>query len=115
MADNQEKKSFYALNLTEGRMFGVFIGIVLVLVAVFFAIMVTAFKLSKPKSGPINIRTETIEKKEGTNQNTENAFFAPLHGKRTDAYVGTVSKAVKGECSIMRNSFICNVDLGKNF
>ena len=64
-------------------MFGVFIGIVLVLVAIFFAIMVTAFKLSKPKSGPINIRTETIEKKEGTNQNTENAFsfYSDLAGE----------------------------------
>lgn len=83
MADNQEKKSFYALNLTEGRMFGVFIGIVLVLVAVFFAIMVTAFKLSKPKSGPINIRTETIEKKDSTTQNAESAFsfYSDLAGE----------------------------------
>jgi cell division protein FtsN len=83
MADNQVKKSFYALNLTEGRMFGVFIGIVLVLVAVFFAIMVTALKLSKPKSGPINIRTETIEKKDSTTQNAESAFsfYSDLAGE----------------------------------
>ena len=83
MADNQEKKSFYALNLTEGRMFGVFIGIVLVLVAIFFAIMVTAFKLSKPKNGFNHIKTETIEKKDQVQPNSENAFsfYSDLAGE----------------------------------
>ena len=77
------KKSFYALNLTEGRMFGIFIGIVIVLVAIFFTIFVTAFKMSKPKANPANLRVEQIETKETNiaNKESEFSFYSDLTGE----------------------------------
>ena len=88
------KKSFYALNLTEGRMFGIFIGIVIVLVAIFFTIFVTASKLSKPKAN--NMRVEKIETKQTNTENTESdfSFYTDLVGENSVKQDSVVTKEV---------------------
>ena len=114
-ANRGKEKSFYSLNLTEGRIFIIFVAIVILLVILFFSIFILISKISKSKDRTNNIYLENKTEKDAVDNKNDEDYSFSFYNNLSNEEETTINNNKKEVIEISKpNSDDIKVDVKDN-